>query len=503
MVDFNISPIGNTVKPVPGMSLADMMNMASSAQAYQQQRQLNPLQLQAAEQTVEQARQMNPLALQAQRQIVEQAARVNPQLLKSATAAAGTAQLGEESTGYDVASKKVNMVANRLTALINNPYVISAEKDPNSVYPDGLSNLLQSYGMAQAKEMGIPIDQAAQLIQPYLEQARNKPGELRTFLKDKLLATLDAGSRVSAMAPTGIAVNTGAGGGTVNTNIFAGMPQGAVIPGTAFVQQLPPTTQKIAVEGDGTGLPVGTPYLLGPQGSAGTQGFGAGAPAPGNRPAPAGPGAAAPQAARPFVTGQAPGEASTLTANAATASADWATTSTDAGVAQQRIATLQKIRQLAPDAFTGVGGARKELIAGLANAIGISAFEAEKTATDELRKNAALLSLAGGNTDAARALAEMANPNTKMNAQAIKEVVNQLIGIESMKAAKARYLGQYRNTPDNYIQGLAMFNDIADSRLFQEMTREDVAKMKASLSETELAELSRKIRVAKIMGVIK
>ena len=503
MADFNITPIGNTVKPVPGMSLSDMMNMASSAQAYQQQRQLNPLQLQAAKQTVEQARQMNPLALQAQQQIVDQAARVNPQLLKSATATAGTAQLGEESAGYDVASKKVGIVANRLTALINNPYVISAEKDPNSVYPDALSNLLQSYGMAQAKEMGIPIDQAAQLIQPYIEQARNKPGELRTFLKDKLLATLDAGSRVSAMAPTGIAVNTGAGGGTVNTNIFAGMPQGSVIPGTSFVQQLAPGTQLVAAEGQFPGVPAGTPYLIGPQGSAGTQGFGAGAPAPGNRPAPAGPGAAAPQAARPFLTGQAPGEAETLRGNAATATADWAITSTDAGVAQQRIATLQKIRQLAPDAFTGVGGARKELIAGLANAIGISAFEAEKTATDELRKNANLLALAGGNTDAARALAEMANPNTKMNAQAIKEVVNQLIGIESMKAAKARYLGQYRNTPDNYIQQLAQFNDIADSRLFQEMTREDVAKMKASLSETELAELSRKIRVAKIMGVIK
>jgi len=42
MADFNITPIGNTVKPVPGMSLSDMMNMASSAQAYQQQRQLNP-----------------------------------------------------------------------------------------------------------------------------------------------------------------------------------------------------------------------------------------------------------------------------------------------------------------------------------------------------------------------------------------------------------------------------------------------------------------------------
>jgi len=51
MADFNITPIGNTVKPVPGMSLSDMMNMASSAQAYQQQQQLNPLQLQTVQQT--------------------------------------------------------------------------------------------------------------------------------------------------------------------------------------------------------------------------------------------------------------------------------------------------------------------------------------------------------------------------------------------------------------------------------------------------------------------
>jgi hypothetical protein len=323
---------------------------------------------------------------------------------------------------------------------------------------------------------------------------------LRTFLKDKLLATLDVGSRVSAMSPTGIAVNTGAGGGTVNTNIFAGMPQGSVIPGTSFVQQLPPTTQGVAAEGQFPGVPAGTPYLLGPQGSVG-------APAPGSRPGAtgpaAGPGAAAPPVARPFITGQAPGEPETLRGNATIANEDWKTTSTNASTAQQTIATLQKIRQLAPNAFTGVGGARKELITGIANAIGISAFEAEKTATDELMKNSNLLSLAGGNTDAARVLAEATNPNKKMNEKAIIEVVGQLIGIQNMNAAKAKYLGQYRNTPNNYIQQLDNFNDIADSRLFQEMNREEVAKLKASMSESEIKIMSDKIRKARIMGVIK
>ena len=496
MADFNITPIGNTVKPVPGMSLSDMMNMASSAQAYQQQRQLNPLQLQAAEQTVEQARRMNPLALQAQQQIVDQAARVNPELLRSATAAAGTAETGQSSANLDFANKKVTAIANRLTSTINDPLIIAAEQNPDAVNPEALYARIKNYGMTQAKEMGIPEDQAIALIQPYLQVP---PAGMRQFLKNKLLATLDASSRLSAMQPTGVPVSSGAGTAVVATGEFGANRPGAALLGTTIDTRLPPGTELTAVTGDGTGLAPGTKYLKGPE--SGT--------VPGSTPTllpaqrPAAPGAAAPPVAKPFVTSQAPGEAETLKANATIANEDWKTTSTDASTAQQTIATLQKIRQLAPEAFTGVGGARKELITGVANAIGISAFEAEKTATDELMKNSNLLSLAGGNTDAARLLAEAANPNKKMNEKAIKEVVGQLIGIQNMKAAKARYLGQYRNTPDNYIQQLANFNDIADSRLFQEMNREEVAKLKASMSESEIKIMSDKIRKAKIMGVIK
>jgi hypothetical protein len=71
MADFNITPIGNTGKPVPGMSLSDMMNVAGAAQAYKQAQQINPLQLQASQQQVEQARLMNPMLLQSQQQIVD------------------------------------------------------------------------------------------------------------------------------------------------------------------------------------------------------------------------------------------------------------------------------------------------------------------------------------------------------------------------------------------------------------------------------------------------
>lgn len=492
MADFNITPIGNTGKPVPGMSLSDMMNVAGSAQAYKQAQQINPLQLQASQLQVEQARQMNPMLLQQQQQIVEQAARVNPELMRSATAGAGTAETGLASANLDFANKKVTAIANRLTGIINSPIIIAAEQNPNAVNPEALYAVVKNYGMTQAKEMGIPEDQAIALLQPYLAQP---PATMRQFLKDKLLATLDAGSRLSAIQPTGVPVSSGAAQSVVATGEFGAAPKGTALPGTSVITQLPPTQPLIAVEGDGTGLAAGTPYVKGPQ--AGT----VPGPVPTLSPRPAAP--MAPPAVRPAVTGQAPGVAETLRSNATIASDDWSTTSKDASTAQQRIMTLQKIRQLAPEAFTGVGGQRKELIAGIANAIGIPAYEAEKTATDELMKNSNLLSLAGGNTDAARLLAEAANPNKKMNEKAIKDVVGQLIGMENMKSAKAQYLGQYRSDPNAYIQKLAEFNDVADSRLFQEMTREEVAKLKASMSESEQKVMIDKIRKAKQMGVIK
>jgi hypothetical protein len=90
-----------------------------------------------------------------------------------------------------------------------------------------------------------------------------------------------------------------------------------------------------------------------------------------------------------------------------------------------------------------------------------------------------------------------------MTEMAIKDVVGQLIGMENMKSAKAQYLGQYRNDPNAYIQKLADFNDVADSRLFQEMTREEVAKLKASMSPAEQKAMIDKIRKAKLLGVIK
>ena len=129
-------------------------------------------------------------------------------------------------------------------------------------------------------------------------------------------------------------------------------------------------------------------------------------------------------------------------------------------------------------------------------------YELEAATTDELMKNTKLLQLAGGNTDAARSLAEFANPNTKMTKEGINRVVDQLMGIEKMKVARANFLGQFTGDPGKYAQAMDNFRQISDPRIFQEMTKEDVEKLRKSMSPRERQEMSERIRMARQLGVI-
>lgn len=183
------------------------------------------------------------------------------------------------------------------------------------------------------------------------------------------------------------------------------------------------------------------------------------------------------------------------------ASKDLAETLALAKGSEPRIATFQNIKRLAPEAFTSTGGARKELISGVAQALGIDAYTLEKTATDELAKNSAMLTLTGGNTDMARQIAEAANPNKKMTEGAIKQMADQLIGVERLNQAKAKYLGNVKNAQE-YQDKMSVFNKINDYRIFQESTPEEVKKVKASMSPDEQKRMDQKIKLAKSLGLI-
>lgn len=405
-------------------------------------------------------------------QAFQQAEQINPLSLQAAKEELTQKQVKTEQDVMGLAQKKFKHIADSQISMINNPLVIAAEQNPNAVNKEELVKQVTQNGITTAKALGIPQGQAMELLQPYIQLAQTNPSALRQYYKERHIQGLDEGARTSALNASGVSVNTGASGYMVQTGEFGPQAAGTIIPGTAFTQQLPPTQQLVAQPGDGTGLPPGTPYVKGPQGA---------------------------QATGPkLATGQAP----MVVAAGEVVSQDWADTSKRAADAQSRIGIFQNIKKFAPDAFTGVGGARKELAAGVLNAIGIPAYEAEKISTEELAKNSALLALAGGNTDAARALAEVATPNKKLNEQAIKAIANQMIGIEKLAQAKAQFLAPVAGDQAKYQERLQVFNQVADPRLFQESTPEDVAKMKARMSPNEIKDFGRRVKLLKEMGLV-
>ena len=96
MADLSVTPVASQIKPVPNMSLADMVNLARGAQEYQQAIQINPIQLQAAQQQLQQAQQLNPIQLQAAQQQLQQALQLNPIQLQQAQQ---QLQLSQQSYG--------------------------------------------------------------------------------------------------------------------------------------------------------------------------------------------------------------------------------------------------------------------------------------------------------------------------------------------------------------------------------------------------------------------
>jgi hypothetical protein len=245
MADFNIQPVATQIRPVQGASLADMVNIARGAQAYQQAQQINPIELQTAQQQLSRLQQLTPEEVARAQAEANVATQTQQPRIRSAEAGAQTAETGTQSAQLEFANKQVNAVAGRLTSLINNPLIIASEQNPQAVNPTQLMGIVKKYGEEQATALGIPKEKADQLLQPYLEQATTNPAGIRQFLKDKLLSTLDQGSRIGAMQPSGIGINTGAGGATVQTGQFGPYAPGQVLPGTAFETQVGPSQRMV------------------------------------------------------------------------------------------------------------------------------------------------------------------------------------------------------------------------------------------------------------------
>jgi hypothetical protein len=485
MADLSFTPVAGQIKPVQGASLADMVNIARGAQQYQQAAQINPLALQQQQQAtrtgeialgVEEQKDKernnlqtffsDPNNFQTEGRIdIDKINAVVPKIAPLTGAdvinkysTLGKAQTEAISAKQNLTQDQRNMIGSRFAILgrlgIQDKNAYIAEMDLlKKENPDNkdLARLLDAYKVTWNEIPSGPdlpskaIAGAQTLLTPAQQQTAFAPQA----------GTLSTGEQIF---PT---VTTPAVGGMLPRIQMGAQPLADV--------GLPPTTEVIDPA-------TGQKRLLGPASQRG---------------------------GAPLTTGLGPAQTALLGAGGTTIASDFATTVKDAAEAPSRVAIFQNIKKFAPDSFTGVGGQRKELAAGILNAIGIPAYEAEKVSTEELAKNSALLALAGGNTDAARALAEVATPNKKLNEKAILAIADQMIGIENMKVARANYLTPAQNDATQYGQRKLQFDQIADPRIFQEMTAQDVAKLKASMSAAEQAELTRKIRLARQMGIIR
>jgi len=507
MADFGIKPdIALGVKPAPTMSLGDLVNLGRSVQAYKQAEQMNPLALQQAQQATRTgeinlgvAEQQNAERMNLQRffsdpenfqtngridlnkvnKIVPQIAPFTGREIMKNVADLATAQSGADTAIRALTQDAREKIASRLSIMgrlgISDTQIIGKELD-NLVIEFGndknIANATNWYKFV--------LSRSGDTISPndLLKEAQSvlTVGQQEERFGPKVGAT-DIGGQIVE---------------TVTTPSVAGRAP-KIEMGRALVSKtLSPQTEIVVGEGNQFGLAPGTKTFIG----------GTGRGPMGVRPEQMGQ-PKAKQAATPLISSQAPQVSSTIAANTQVANEDWKKTSELAASAEQRIGIFQKIKKLAPEAFTGAAGERRATAASILNLAGISAFEAEKVSTDELAKNTNLLTLAGGNTDAARLLAEAANPNRKMEKESIIKVADQLIGIEKMGQAKANYLSQFRNNPELYQSELQKFNRVADPRIFQETTPEEIAKLKKSMSKEEQKALSDKIRMAREMGLLR
>jgi len=382
-----------------------------------------------------------------------------PSQIAAGKAAARTAEAQAGGAEMELAQKKQNAIASRYVSMINNPLIVAAEQNPNAVDKVKLAESLKKWGVQQGEEAGVDKATSEKLTQPYVDLALNNPAALRTYLKERHITGLDAGARTATvgMAPQ---VTTNAAGQLIRVN---------------------PITNEAEVVGEAGG---------------GQLPGGGGQPAPG----------ATGQLTNQFTqrTSANPTQAQAGMGNVAATnlSTDFTATQQAASGAEPRIALFQNIKKLAPEAFTGVGGARKELASGIAQAVGLDVFQTEKMSTDELAKTSAMLSLAGGNTDMARMMAEAANPNKKMTKEAINQISDQMIGMEKLNQAKYKFLAPVANNPQAYQERLAQFNKVNDFHIFQETTPEEVAKLKRSMSPAQQREMGEKIKLARQLGLI-
>lgn len=413
--------------------------------------------------------------------------------------AAAQAKITTASHQYKLDAEQSTKALEIAGALVQDPAIVNGDSE-------GAVNALM-----EAKDrmiaFGIPKHKAEVQVAPLMAMAAHNPKGLQQVLKNIIVGGQAAGQQSGTVQPSGPVLNNGQQQQGINTNVFATQQQGP-IPAVQAQNQLPPTTPTIDPNTNVPGY-VGSqgPKVNLPGHPANVLNAIEGIKDPEER--------AAVKAAyrqqlgggpKPIQSGPALGTHEAIAGTVEGVNKDWLHTQNAASTAAQDISVLQNIKKYAPGAVTGVTGDRRAFVAGLAGLLGMDEAQLEKTDTDLLAKNSNMLALAGGDTNLAKTMAEAANPNTHMTPEAISKAADQVIAQRKMALAKQSILRTYkaRNDINGYNEVLAEFNKSADPRILQlrDMSAEDKARMKASMSPAEQKEFGNKIRKMQEMGVV-
>jgi hypothetical protein len=382
-------------------------------------------------------------------------ANVQPLIAQQAASTAG-AQTAAKHAAWNLQDAQHQKTIDTVTGLIGDESVRKGD-------PAGIDAALTAAADNAVRYGADPKDIEASII-PLRQLAKSNPGAVQPALINLLRQGLGASGQAQVIQPSGPQINTGQVQYQANTNPLAATPQGAPVPGTGAVNQIPVGTQ-------GFDPNTQAPYVSGPGGG--------------------------------MQAGPALGQQTAVEGVSDAVNKDWQATSAAGAAAAQNIGILQNIKGLADTAATGAFADRRAFANKLGALIGMDAAELAATDTDVLAKNASMLALAGGNTDAARALAEMANPNVKMTTPAIKHAADQIIGQQKLALAKQQFMQRYAGNPQQYSQQLGQFNQVADPRTFEfaAKTPEERKEMLGTMTPAEKADLKAKMEALHNLGI--
>lgn len=361
-----------------------------------------------------------------------------------------------------------------------------------------------------------------QMVLSHLQDIPQDPAARQAWLQRGLASVSGTLETLKAMTPTPTPIDTGGSiqykdtnpltnPGIIGTTIGKTLdPATASTPTPAYFNGQPGNIPRSQFAG-GVDQPPPIPTVAQPANMPTSSGQAAplpGGPAPGvQTPAPG----AQPGMPRGFVpTGPAMGVQGSSDGNVQTVNTHWNQLSNDAANAQTNIGIAQNIKAYADKALTGPQGDKLAAVNGILSIFGQGGQTDLNTATDLLQKNMARLSLtsrqSAGGTDAAGALATAANPHGTMTAAAIKDAADQVIGAQQMALSEQKVLQPYKlsNNVAGYQQAQTQFNQAADPRIWQfaNMSPQQRASFKASMSPADQQAFSSKIRILEGMGAI-